>query len=269
MTGARAARRATGARGGGCLVPRHRARRAAPRPAGPGRPPAPPPVRRPARCPAAAGRRRCRAAGPRRRGARRRSRPTGCSPSSRVDTDGSVVVTETITWRFPEGEERHGILRNVKVRAGYQDSDTQYRYYELTGVSVTSPSGAPTDISISDFGAFRQIRIGSPSQTVSGTADYVVRYRLAHVVNDIGDGTAEFYYNVVDPSNELPAAAGRRPPSPARSRPPGPPASTATSAPRPRARRRPARPAPSPSPTSRPSRAPASSPPTPATPSAT
>ena len=121
-----------------------------------------------------------------------------------LDTDGSVVVTETITWRFPEGEERHGILRNVKVRAGYQDSDTQYRYYELTGVSVTSPSGAPTDISISDFGAYRQIRIGSPSQTVSGTADYVVRYRLAHVVNDIGDGTAEFYYNVVDPSNGFP-----------------------------------------------------------------
>ena len=84
-----------------------------------------------------------------------------------VDTDGSVVVTETITWRFPEGEERHGILRNVKVRAGYQDSETQYRYYELTGVSVTSPSGAPTDISISDFGAYRQIRVGSPSQTVS------------------------------------------------------------------------------------------------------
>ena len=31
-----------------------------------------------------------------------------------------------------------------------------------------------------------------------------MRYRLAHVVNDIGDGTAEFYYNVVDPSNGFP-----------------------------------------------------------------
>ena len=57
---------------------------------------------------------------------------------------------------------------------------------------------------VSDFGAFRQIRVGSPSETVSGTADYVVRYRLAHIVNDIGDGTAEFYYNVVDPSNGFP-----------------------------------------------------------------
>ena len=121
-----------------------------------------------------------------------------------VQPDGAVVVTETITWRFPDGEERHGILRNVKVRAGYQESETQYRYYELTGVSVTSPSGAPTDIAVSDFGAYRQIRVGSPSQTVTGSQDYVVTYRLAHIVNDIGDGTAEFYYNVVDPSNGFP-----------------------------------------------------------------
>ena len=129
----------------------------------------------------------------------------------RLESDGSAVVTETIRWRFPDGEERHGILRNVKVRAGYQDSETQYRYYELTGVTVTSPSGAPTDIAVSDFGAFRQIRVGSPSETVSGTADYVVRYRLAHIVNDIGDGTAEFYYNVVDPSNGFPSSTSPPP----------------------------------------------------------
>ena len=71
----------------------------------------------------------------------------------------------------------------------------------VSGVSVTSPSGAPTDIAISDFGAYRQIRIGSPSQTITGTADYVVTYRLEHIVNDIGDGTAEFYYDLVDTSN--------------------------------------------------------------------
>ncbi|HRA26521.1 DUF2207 domain-containing protein, partial [Ornithinibacter sp.] len=126
------------------------------------------------------------------------------STQFQVQSDGSVIVTETIRWRFPDGEDRHGILRNVKVRAGYQDSETQYRYYELSGVVVTSPSGAPTDIAISDMGAFRQIRIGSPSQTVRGTADYVVQFRLANLVNDIGDGTAEFYYNVVDPSNGFP-----------------------------------------------------------------
>ncbi|MGL5865827.1 MAG: DUF2207 domain-containing protein [Dermatophilaceae bacterium] len=121
-----------------------------------------------------------------------------------VAKDGSVLVTEQIRWRFPDGEERHGIFRDVTVRAGYRDSQTQYRYYELSGVEVSSPSGAPTDISISDRGAVRRIRIGSPSETVTGTADYVVRYRLGRVVNDIGDGTAELLYNLVDTANGFP-----------------------------------------------------------------
>ncbi|GGL28429.1 DUF2207 domain-containing protein [Phycicoccus endophyticus] len=121
-----------------------------------------------------------------------------------AERDGSVVVTEDITWRFPEGEQRHGIYRNVRVRAGYQDSETRYRYYELSGVEVTSPTGAPTDITVEDNGADRRIRIGSPSETVSGTARYVVRFRLAHLVNDIGDGTAEVYYDVVSTANGVP-----------------------------------------------------------------
>ena len=186
-----------------------------------------------------------------------------------VDTDGSVVVTETITWRFPEGEERHGILRNVKVRVGYQDSDTQYRYYELTGVSVTSPSGAPTDISISDFGAFRQIRHRQP------LADHLRHRRLrgALPAGPRGQRHRRRHGRVLlqrgRPLQRLPAAAGLGHGDRPGRRRPGRRASTATSAPRPRARRRPERPAPSPSPTSRRSRARACSPPTPATPSVT
>ena len=88
--------------------------------------------------------------------------------SIEAQPDGSVVVTEQITWRFPDGEDRHGIYRLVRVRAGYQDSTTRYRYYALSGVEVTSPSGAPTDITIEDDGADRRIRIGSPSLTVAG-----------------------------------------------------------------------------------------------------
>lgn len=121
-----------------------------------------------------------------------------------VAADGSVDVVENITWTFPSGQDRHGIYRNITVRAGYQNSTTQYRYYPLSQVAVTSPTGAPTDISLTDEGATVQLRIGSPSQTVTGTQQYLVRYHLDHVVNDIGDGTAEFYYNVIDPANSTP-----------------------------------------------------------------
>jgi hypothetical protein len=41
-----------------------------------------------------------------------------------------------------------------------------------------------------------------PPETVSGTQTYVVSFHLENVVNDIGDGTAEFYYDHVSTSNE-------------------------------------------------------------------
>ena len=75
-------------------------------------------------------------------------------------------VTQRIRWDFPDGEERHGIYRTIQTRAGYQDSTTQYRHYELSDVEVTSPTGAPTDTDISDFGAYEQVRIGSADETV-------------------------------------------------------------------------------------------------------
>jgi hypothetical protein len=78
-------------------------------------------------------------------------------------------------------------------------------------VRVTSPTGAPTDVSISDFGAEKRIRIGSPSRTVSGTQTYVVSFHLENVVNDIGDGTAEFYFDHVSTSNEYVYKAPGRP----------------------------------------------------------
>ena len=149
-----------------------------------------------------------------------------------VDTDGSWQFTETITWRFPEGEERHGIVRNVKVRTGYQDSDTSTATTSSRGVSAPrpvagrpptsrSPTSAPTGRSAS----------AAPTQTVAGTADYVralpararrQRHRRRH---------REFYYNVVGPSSDFPQPTWCGSPSPARPRPPGRPASTAPTAP--------------------------------------
>ena len=126
----------------------------------------------------------------------------GYAVSYAVQRDGSMDVTQRIRWDFPEGEERHGIFRTIQVRAGYQDSTTQYRHYELSDVEVSSPTGAPTDVDVSDFGAYEQVRIGNADETVSGVHEYVLSYTLGAVVNDIGDGTAELYYNHIDPSNE-------------------------------------------------------------------
>lgn len=124
-----------------------------------------------------------------------------------LQPDGSVHVSETITWRFPSGEQRHGIFRNIVVRMGYQDQEGKYRYYELTDVEVSSPSGAPADFRVSDNGAATEIRIGNAEEWTEGTQVYELRYTLRNVLNPIaGTGgepdTVEFHYNVFG-SNEL------------------------------------------------------------------
>ena len=115
--------------------------------------------------------------------------------------DGSAHVTENITWTFPSDQERHGIERLIKVRAGYQDRKDTFRVYEMSDVSARSTTGAPAEVSVSEFGAYDRIRVGRPDETVSGTQSYVVSYTLANYVNGFADH-AEFYFNLVDPSNE-------------------------------------------------------------------
>lgn len=120
-----------------------------------------------------------------------------------LNRDGSVSVTENITWQFPTGEDRHGIERLIKVRAGYQEREDTFRVYEMSDVTAESPSGAPDDVSVTEFGAYDRIRVGRADETVTGTHSYVVRYTLASYVNGFDDH-AEFYFNLVDPSNERP-----------------------------------------------------------------
>lgn len=118
-----------------------------------------------------------------------------------LQPDGSVDVTETITWHFPTGEQKHGIFRDIIVRMGVEGQEDKYRYYDLTDVGVTSPSGAPDEFRVSDNGAARRIRIGSADLWTSGTQVYKISYTLHNVLNPIaGEGgaepTVEFYYNV-------------------------------------------------------------------------
>src|SRR6476620_2601237 len=114
-----------------------------------------------------------------------------------------VDFAETIAWHCPDGEARHGIERYGVVRAGYQDRENTYREYPISRVSASSPSGAPSDVSVSDAadGTSVRIRVGNPDETVSGTQRYVVRYTLGAIVNGFTDH-AELYYNLVGSAND-------------------------------------------------------------------
>jgi hypothetical protein len=122
----------------------------------------------------------------------------------RVNSDGSVDVTEDLTWHFPDGEDRHGIERYVGIRTGYQNRKDTYREYDLSEVEATSPSGAPTQVSVrDDGGAMARIRVGDPDRTVRGTQRYLLSYHLDNVVNGFSDH-AEFYWNAISASNNFP-----------------------------------------------------------------
>lgn len=114
-----------------------------------------------------------------------------------LQKDGSVRVAETIQWQFPSGEQRHGIFRNIVVRMGYNNEEGKYRYLDMTDVSVSSPTGAPSQFQVTENGAADQIRIGSADEWTGGTQTYVVKYTLRNVLNPIQQNdTVEFYYNV-------------------------------------------------------------------------
>jgi hypothetical protein len=117
----------------------------------------------------------------------------------RVDRDGTVQVTETIVYRFGASSGRHGIFRDLLVREPY--GDRQDQRYEVSDVTVTSPTGADTTVKREDvlLGSNRtkalRLRIGAQDKTVTGdTATYVIGYRLRGAIRSFDDHS-ELYWN--------------------------------------------------------------------------
>lgn len=117
----------------------------------------------------------------------------------RVDRDGVLQVTETIVYRFGATSGRHGIYRDLIVRE--PSGSDQDRRYDVTDVTVTSPTGADTTVERQDLvlGSQRtkalRLRIGVPDKTVTGdTATYVLSYRVHGAIRSFADH-AELYWN--------------------------------------------------------------------------
>ena len=109
-----------------------------------------------------------------------------------VGKDGTARVTETIEYNFG-ANNKHGIERFIQVRfelnsddpilEGRDTSSRWERVTPLENLSVSSPTGAPSDVKVEHQGAIELIRIGDPDQTISGTQTYVISYELKGVVN--------------------------------------------------------------------------------------
>jgi uncharacterized membrane protein YgcG len=108
----------------------------------------------------------------------------------RVQSDGSMLITETIEYTFDAGEH-HGIYRDVATRRPYDDVDD--RVTPVSDVSASAPD-VPDDVDVEQEGAVTRIRIGDPDVTVSGTHTYTVSYRVDGAMNGFEDHD-ELYWN--------------------------------------------------------------------------
>ncbi len=110
-----------------------------------------------------------------------------------VRADGTFHVREQIAYDFGSSD-RHGIYRTLPVRYTYDD--TRDRVVEITGVRVTSSTGAPTDVEQTEENGTLTLRIGDPGTTVSGRQDYVIDYDVRGAMNPFADHV-EVYWNAV------------------------------------------------------------------------
>jgi uncharacterized membrane protein YgcG len=131
-----------------------------------------------------------------------------------VQQDGSVKVDADFDFNFGN-LPGHGPYLTLPLLQG-NDSPSRYRSYPISGVTASSPSGAPANVNIDQTNGWLEIRIGDPSiSNVSGVQSYQLHYTITAVVNTIpaqaADAThtaspahQEFFWNAIGNSWETP-----------------------------------------------------------------
>ena len=124
-----------------------------------------------------------------------------------VRADGSVTVTETITYDF-EDTERHGIYRIIPTDHP-QAAHAWYTYrfvdIELDQVRM---DGEPVPFSDESRGSEFMVRIGDADRTITGLHTYEITYTVDGALFDGGD-IHELYWNVTGNEWEVPIESVR------------------------------------------------------------
>jgi uncharacterized protein (TIGR04222 family) len=110
----------------------------------------------------------------------------------RVQTDGSLVVVETIEYDFGF-TPHHGIFRDIPNRLTFDNRND--REYPIDQVSVTTSPGTPDQVDTEQTDTLYRIKIGDPDQTITGVHTYTITYRVRGALNHFADHD-ELYWNV-------------------------------------------------------------------------
>lgn len=123
-----------------------------------------------------------------------------------IQADGTVRVRQQLAWRFGD-TGRHGIELRIATRESWDADPDQDVLYEVTNLQVTSPTGAPDQVTQRTEGQGSVealvVRIGDPDRTVDGRDQtYVVTYDLRGALRTF-DGFPELFWDVT--SEDFPA----------------------------------------------------------------
>lgn len=119
----------------------------------------------------------------------------------RVAPDGVLHVTERIVYRFGS-PGRHGIYRDLLVREPYVEDTSKDQRYDVSRITVSSPSADSSVIKQEDIDVngdrrtkVLRLRIGSPDRTVAGpTATYEIKYEVRGGLRHFADHS-ELYWD--------------------------------------------------------------------------
>lgn len=120
-----------------------------------------------------------------------------------VNTDGSIDVTETISYDFGY-VGRHGIYRDVPTIV-YRENNTKYVLkYKVT--DVTDEVGESYQYSMLYPSDHLRLKIGDPNNTITGVHTYEIKYKVAGALTYFKDHT-ELYWNGTGNQWEVPIDA--------------------------------------------------------------
>jgi uncharacterized membrane protein len=115
-----------------------------------------------------------------------------------VAKDGRLSVTETLRVSFPGF--KHGIFRFFDL---HDPNDSRVRL-KPQDIAVTRDGQVePFEVLTEGRGRYRNVKIGSASETMSGEHVYVIRYDIDGVLAPDGDGS-QFYWNLVPGGWQMP-----------------------------------------------------------------
>lgn len=110
-------------------------------------------------------------------------RITNFDVSAKIEKNGSVLVTENISYDFAS-DYRHGIYRDIYLK----DIDVKLK-------SVTDENGQSYKYETQKINDSLRVKIGSVSETITGNHSYIIVYLVKGAVKFLPDYD-EFYWNV-------------------------------------------------------------------------